>query len=1021
MFEEVTGLPDQQKLEAEALAFWRERRIFEQLRARNRGGPRFSFLDGPITANNPMGVHHAWGRTLKDMVQRYWAMRGRDQRYQNGFDCQGLWVEVEVERELGFTSKRDIEHYGIAEFVQRCKERAARYAEVITNESIRLGCWMDWDHSYHTLSDENNYAIWHFLKRCHQRGLIYPGEDVMPWCPRCGTGISQQEMAEGYQEVVHPGVVLKMPLAGRTAESLLVWTTTPWTLTANVACAVHPDLDYLRVRQGDETYYLAAARAGEVLSAEPWRAEAKLVGRELVGLRYRGPFDDLPLQSEASRLHRVISWDQVSESEGTGIVHIAPGCGKEDYELGRAEGLPVVAPVDEEGRFLTEAGPLAGLRAEEAEPVLDALRRRGLLYRADDYRHSYPHCWRCGSELLFHLVDEWFIAMDPWREEIMRLAERVTWIPAYGREVELDWLRNMRDWMISKKRYWGLALPIWRCGCGWFDVIGGRDELRERAIAGWEQFDGCSPHRPWVDAVRIRCQRCGGPASRIPEVGNPWLDAGIVPYSTMGYLQRVLHHRNDGDARDGPQNPCTPSLSAAAHYPDARHPVEDRPEWERWFPAELVIECLPGQFRNWFYVLLAMSAMLEGREPIRTVVGHSLVVDEQGEEMHKSKGNAIWFAEAAEAMGGDLVRWLSVSQPLPQPMRFGYGRAEEVRSWLRTLWNVYSFFAIYANVDKWPWASKLDEQAVCSRPLDRWLRARLAQTASAVAQAVETYQPPAAAAALLQLLDDLSNWWVRRSRRRFWKSASDADKQAAYRSLHDALMAFARLLAPILPFSAEALYQRLARPFADQLPESVHLCTFPEPATDEEDRPLLEECERARAIVRLGRAAREKAGLRVRQPLACATVFAEGAALSLPHFEQDVRDELNVKRLTFTSHRSALGDVFAEERGLAVGLEVRLTDELIAEGLARDLVRQVQNLRRKAGLRVDQRICLWVQSDGPTVSRAARQFERYLAEETLAADIRYLAPPAGALRTECRLDRQSVRLGLRPVELGPGR
>jgi len=434
-----------------------------------------------------------------------------------------------------------------------------------------------------------------------------------------------------------------------------------------------------------------------------------------------------------------------------------------------------------------------------------------------------------------------------------------------------------------------------------------------------------------------------------------------------------------------------------------------------------VIECLPGQFRNWFYVLLAMSAMLEGREPIRTVVGHSLVVDEQGEEMHKSKGNAIWFAEAAEAMGGDLVRWLSVSQPLPQPMRFGYGRAEEVRSWLRTLWNVYSFFAIYANVDKWPWASKLDEQALPSRPLDRWLRARLAQTASAVAQAVETYQPPAAAAALLQLLDDLSNWWVRRSRRRFWKSPSDADKEAAYRSLHDALMTFARLLAPIVPFSAEALYQRLARPFADQLAESVHLCAFPESATAEEDRPLLEECERARAIVRLGRAAREKAGLRVRQPLACATVFAEGGALSLPHFEQDVRDELNVKRLTFTSHRSALGDVFAEERGLAVGLEVRLTDELIAEGLARDLVRQVQNLRRKAGLRVDQRICLWVQSDGPTVSRAARQFERYLAEETLAADIRYLDPPAGALRTECRLDRQSVRLGLRPVELGPGR
>ncbi|HUT75481.1 MAG TPA: class I tRNA ligase family protein [Armatimonadota bacterium] len=455
MFEEQGGLPDQGQLESAVLGFWRERGIFAKLRARNRGGARFSFLDGPITANNPMGVHHAWGRTLKDLLQRFWAMRGRDQRYQNGFDCQGLWVEVEVERELGFTNKRDIEAYGVAEFVARCKERVDRFCDAITEESLRLGCWMDWKNSYRTDSEANNYAIWHFLKKCHQRGLVYPGTDVMPWCPRCGTGLSQQELQEGYREVVHPGVVVRLPLARHPNESLLVWTTTPWTLTANVACAVNADLKYAKVRQGEDVYYLAASRAPAVMQAEQsWVIERELTGEALVGLCYLGPFDNLPQARAAVPAHRVLPWREVSEAEGTGIVHVAPGCGKEDYDLGREHGLPTVAPIDEHGRFQAGAGPFTGMQASEAaEAVLEALRQRGLLYRVDDYQHRYPHCWRCGTEVLFRLVDEWFIAMDPWREEIMRLAEEVRWVPEYGRDVELDWLRNMRDWMISKKRY----------------------------------------------------------------------------------------------------------------------------------------------------------------------------------------------------------------------------------------------------------------------------------------------------------------------------------------------------------------------------------------------------------------------------------------------------------------------------------------------------------------------------------------------------------------------------------------
>ena len=976
MFEEVSGPPDQAKLEHEVLAFWQDCGIFAKARVRRRGGPRFSFLDGPITANNPMGVHHAWGRTLKDIYQRYWAMRGCDQRYQNGFDCQGLWVEVEVERELGFTNKREIESYGVAEFVTRCRERTARFAETITQESLRLGCWMDWDHSYHTDSDANNYAIWRFLKQCHARGLIYPGRDVMPWCPRCGTGLSQQEVQEGYREVTHPGVVVRLPIQGRPREYLLLWTTTPWTLTANVACAVHPELRYVRAAQGEDRYYLAASRATEVLTAEPaWRVEAEVLGQALVGFHYVGPFDDLPQEQAAVAAHRVLAWREVSEEEGTGLVHLAPGCGKEDYDLCRESGLPVVAPIDENGRLLPGAGAFAGRHASEvADEIISDLRRRGLLYRVDDYQHRYPHCWRCGTELLFRLVNEWFIAMDPWREEIVRLAEAVRWVPEYGREVELDWLRNMRDWMISKKRYWGLALPIWQCACGWFDVIGSREELRERAVEGWEDFDGHSPHRPWVDAVRIRCSHCGDVATRLPEVGNPWLDAGIVPYSTLGYF-------------------------------------EDQQEWERWFPADLVIESLPGQFRNWFYVLLAMSAMLTGRSPVRTIMGYGTVVDERGEEMHKSRGNAIWFAEAAEAMGADVVRWLSASHPLAQPLRFGYGRAQEVRDWLRTLWNVYSFLAMYANVDDWP-GSNPSLADPSGAPLDRWLRARTAATASEVTAAIESFHPPRATAALLSLIDDLSNWWVRRSRRRFWRGGDDADKAAAYATLHAALVEMCRLLAPFVPFTAEALYRRLVTPSREALPESVHLCDFPDGTVAADDLALLQECALARTAVRLGRAAREQAGLRVRQPLAAVRVLSPDGSSLFPHFAQDVQEELNVKSLAFVAAREALGDAIAEGEDMAVGLDLALTDALIHEGTARDLVRQVQNLRRRAGLRVDQRIELWIEASG-AVRHALRSQADYLAGETLAAGVHLSAPPPDATRQECTVAGERIALALR--------
>src|SRR5947209_4668209 len=666
--------------ERAVLDFWQRTAAFDRLREQNRGKPRWSFLDGPITANNPMGVHHAWGRTYKDAFQRYFAMTGHDERYQNGFDCQGLWVEVEVEKEMGLKSKRDIEQLvpgdrfaSIDQFVQKCKARVDRFARVQTEQSIRLGYWMDWDRaedwskppdqrrSYFTMSEENNYTIWNFLKKCHQRGLVYRGYDAMPWCPRCAVGLSQMEMHEGYQMVAHRAVFVKFPLRGRTNENLLIWTTTPWTLSSNVAAAVNPNLTYLKVSHRDQVYYLAkgaltAQRLEEEFKRKEWvegvpklksleqvfkekggfEVLGELPGRNLVGWTYDGPFDELPAENHAAgypaqiaevvvkqgwgpqqsarQVHRVIPWEAVGEVEGTGIVHIAPGCGKEDFLLGKEQNLVPVAPLDEYGVFLPGFGELEGKSAVDpatTDWILNDLQQKGVLLAVERYPHSYPHCWRCKTELLFRLVDEWFINMN-WRDEIMRVCHDVRWVPDFGLQRELDWLKNMGDWMISKKRFWGLALPIWVCSqCGAFDVIGGHDELKRRATSGWQKFEGHAPHRPWIDLVKVRCTQCPGEASRIPDVGNPWLDAGIVPYSTMGYNR-------------------------------------DRKYWEQWFPADFITESLPGQFRNWFYALLAMSTMMEERAPFKVLLGHGLVRDQWSRPMHKSEGNAILFEGAAD-------------------------------------------------------------------------------------------------------------------------------------------------------------------------------------------------------------------------------------------------------------------------------------------------------------------------------------------------------------------------------------
>jgi len=1030
--------------ERELLRWWLERDILGQYLRRNEASPRrFAFLDGPITANNPMGIHHAWGRTYKDLFQRYKTMTGYRQRYQNGFDGQGLWVEVEVEKELGFTSKRDIEVYGIAPFVELCKARVRRFAEIITQQSLRLGYWMRWDNSYHTMADENNYMIWHFLKRCWERGLIYKGHDAMPWCPRCGTGISEHEIVtEGYREVTHPGLVVRLPLVDAPGRALLVWTTTPWTLTSNVAAAVHPDQPYVRVRQGDEEFYVMEARLA-ILTGR-YAVVETLPGRALVGWRYRGPFDDLPAQQGVE--HRVIPWEDVSTEEGTGIVHIAPGAGAEDFALGKRFGLAVLAPLDEFGVFVDGFGEFTGRTAAAAAGLIEErLRARGLLYRAEPYTHRYPVCWRCGTELVFRVVDEWFIAMDPIREAIMDAARQVRWIPEFGLERELDWLRNMHDWMISKKRYWGLALPIYEChACGAFEVLGSREELQARAVEGWEVFEGHSPHRPWVDAVKIRCRACGAVIGRIPDVGNPWLDAGIVPFSTL-------------------IDPATGKVSY----------LDDRRYWRQWFPFDFVTEAFPGQYRNWFYSLLVMSTVLEGTAPFRVCLGHALVRDEHGREMHKSWGNAIEFEEAADRIGADVVRWLFAAQNPAVNTNFGYGPADDVRRrFVLPWWNVYAFFVTYASLER-----GLDLAGLLAAPpplrlLDRWILSRLVHLVQTVAARLDDYDAAGACRVAEAFVDDLSTWYVRRSRRRFWKSEDDQDKRAAYYTLYTVLKTLAQVLAPFVPFLTEAIYQNLVRTAEPQAPESVHLCDYPALPAAWRDPALEAVMDDVRELVRLGRAARSAARIRVRQPLPAVLVATtQRAIVEDPELRDLLADELNVKQVRVLDEvapyvtfevkprfdrlgprlgarvqavagalRALAPDaaVAAVQRGEVVAvmvdgerlelapddLEVRLRtapgyaaegtgahlvvletaiDETLArEGCARELVHHVQQLRKEQGLDVSDRIVLYV--DGGAEVQAVLQAHRdYVMGETLAVDVRPGAAQQPGAR-EIRLD-----------------
>jgi len=1046
MFKPVDSKADFPALEEKILKWWEENDISAKYRKRNEGADkRSSFIDGPITANNPMGVHHAWGRSYKDLFLRFKAMQGYDQRFQNGFDGQGLWIEVEVEKELGFKSKRDIEAFGVDKFVTLCKERVDRFAKTISEQSQRLAYWMDWDNSYHTKDDENNYTIWHFLKVCFQKGWMYEGRDVMPWCPRCGTGLSEHEIVtEGYKEIVHPGLFVKFPILDRDNESLLVWTTTPWTLTSNIAAAVHPKKTYVKVKQGDDVFYMIKERASIIRGEHEILEE--LPSSQLVGLRYKGPFDELTAQKGIE--HRVIVWDEVTEGEGTGIVHIAPGAGKEDFALGVEQGLDVLAPLDEHGDFIEGFDWLTGQNVYNVNDAIYAsLKEKGVFYRLDQYSHRYPVCWRCDSELVFRLVDEWFISMDELRHKIAVVTRKINWVPSFGMERELDWLRNMDDWMISKKRYYGLALPIYKCECGWVDVIGSDAELKERAVEGWDQFEGHSPHKPWIDAVKIQCGDCGKNVSRISDVGNAWLDAGIVPFSTLEY----------------------------------RH---DKDYWKKWFPADWISESFPGQFRNWFYSLLTMSTALEDTEPFKAVFSYALMRDENGDDMHKSKGNAIWFEDAADRMGVDSMRWVFARQNPAANVNFGFGTADEVRRhFIIPLWNVYSFLVTYANIDQYDPTSPAPPVAERSE-LDRWIISELNELIAEVTDALTKFEPDRAARAAEGFMVYLSNWYVRRSRRRFWKAGlvseqgGDQDKLSAYSTLYECLTKLIRLLAPFMPFMTEDIYQNLVRS-VDGKHESIHLDDYPVADESLLDHDLSEAARLAMRLSSLGRASRQNSGLKVRQPLSVAVVSLPKASERkyLKEIAVQLKDELNVadikdasevegvlrfeirpnfqllgpkygkdmnkiRKLLEDSDSSVVagqvasgstvkldgfdllpeevlveqypleGYSAASEAGYAVAVSTEITEELRLEGQARELVHRIQNMRRSAEFNISDHITTYYQGDAE-LYKVIDVHAEYIRQETLSVELIKAAPAEGAYVEEQDMDGVAVTLGIK--------
>lgn len=1002
-------------LEHEILQLWEEEKYYDKLVAKNKGNKMFRFLDGPITANNPMGVHHAWGRSIKDIFIRYKSMRGYDCRRQNGFDSQGLWVEVEVEKQLGFKTKKDIEEYGMDKFTRQCVERVKHFSGIITEQSKRLGQWMDWDNSYYTNTDLNIQGIWHFLKVCDDNGWIKREYKPMPWCPRCGTSLSEHEMTGSYKLMTHNSVFFKLPLEELNSK-ILVWTTTPWTLSSNVALAVNPEIDYVEVKiKSDAKTLILAKNAIKYLGDDKLEVVRAFKGEELVGMHYETCFPDIPAQAGIE--HKVVAWEDVAADEGTGVVHIAPGCGVEDFELGERLGLPKVMPIDDMGIYLDGFGWMTGKDSHTvADEVFEHLKADDKLYKVEPHEHSYPVCWRCKSEVVFRLVPAWYIRTEELKPRLIKNANSVKWEPASNGKRMNDWLNNMGDWNISRKRYYGLPLPFYPCDCGEVTVIGSKAELREKAVDP-EKVDALPElHRPWVDEIKIKCPHCGKEVSRVSEIGDVWLDAGIVPYSTFGYFT-------------------------------------DRKEWEKNFPAEWVTE-MHEQVRLWFYSMLFMSTVLEDRAPYERVVTNSAVVAEDGSKFSKT-GFMIKFDDAAEKIGADTVRYLYAGAPNTNDVRFGFNLGDEARRKMLSFWNIYTFFDTYAQIDK-PVFTDYKPDIADMTATDKWLIVRTNEFIQKAQSYMDDYKVYLLIKDFEVFVDDISNWYIRTNRRRFWKTEDEQDKMVAYWTLFTALKACVQVMAPVIPFMTEYIWQKLIKVCEPNCAESVHLSDWPTVIEGFEDDGIIEETALARDVIAVAMRLRNEQQIKVRQPLNKLFICCESdKADKIKTFEKNILDELNIKNIEYISDANLLEDKYcavnfkvagavlkqnvnkmkqtlenltdADMKSLTdavlaggevavtgwdekfdasvfavntktksgivsaefgtdgvLALDVVLTDELLKDGAVRDIIRQCQLLRKEAGYQVEQHIAASINTADEFMLSALNEKKIYIANELLA-------------------------------------
>ncbi|MFW9902889.1 MAG: isoleucine--tRNA ligase [Candidatus Thorarchaeota archaeon] len=955
LFTPVAAELDWSAVENTISQFWEEKQIFQKLKEKLQcSSKKFSFIDGPITANNPMGVHTARGRTLKDIFQRYWAMRGYNQRFQNGFDTQGLWVEVEVEKALGLNSKKDILDIGLEAFANHCKARVNKYSTIITQQSKQLGQQMDWDNSYYTHTDQNIEHIWYFLKICSEKNWLYQSRLVMPWCPRCSTSLSTHEMADSYRFLKHPSVYLQLPVLGYTNRYFLVWTTTPWTLTANTALAVHPELTYLLVKVENKEFYLAEDSVG-ILGPNYLILET-VKGNELVKLKYKAPFTELHLQQSVH--HKIVPWEDVSSDEGTGIVHIAPGCGAEDFELGKKHNLAVITPINDRGELIKGLEPFSGLKTFEATtPIFEILSDKGFMFKQEVIKHRYPVCWRCKTELVYKLETEWFISCDEIRPLLQQVNKKVLWVPNHVQKRMNNWLTNMSDWCISRKRYWGLPLPFYFCDCGKLTVVGSIKELRTLAVKPSSVDELPELHRPWIDNVQIKCPKCKNSVNRVPEVGDCWLDAGIVPFSTLNY--------------------CT-----------------NKRRWQEWFPADMVCEMVE-QVRLWFYSQLFMSVTLEGRAPFKTVVVYEEVRREDGSPMHKSSGNAIDFDYALQEMGADVMRWNYASQKSDSYLRFGFTVTNEIRRKFVPLWNAVRFFLNFAALDITD-ASQLSQTS--NNVFDHWIMGRLYNLVNNYHEYLINWDCKRSTLLVEEFFNNLTNWYVRCSRRRFWKEKDPLnDKNSAYSTLHQVLLNISYLLAPFMPFFSEYIYQLLRPPLIHQLPESVHLCSLPSKEKSSSFEDVEEEFSKFQDLVEIGRSLRNEAQIKLRQPLSLALISGEQPFPKSKFNKQlleSLKQELNVKELKYV--KSISNKLVTDQKSICqasneyqftLTLVIELNSELKQEGLARELVRVIQRLRKEANLELDAKIRILYKTSSPDLSKSLETFEEYVKLETLALEI----------------------------------